>query len=79
MQLSMLDIMLIIHVTRLVTGKTSLSGGRRVLLHTLVWIGLADLDIIKKQGQIKKESLLEKINTLVNETMKVGFEWERYG
>lgn len=75
----MLDIMLIIHVTRLVPGKTSVSGGRRVLLHTLVWIGLADLDIIKKQGQIKKESLLEKINTLVNETMKVGFEWERYG
>ncbi|KAI8716649.1 hypothetical protein NCS52_00959100 [Fusarium sp. LHS14.1] len=42
------------------TANASVSGGRRVLLRTLVWIGLADLDIIKKQGHIKKEALLEK-------------------
>ncbi|KAI8665463.1 hypothetical protein NCS56_00982400 [Fusarium sp. Ph1] len=46
--------------TELARGQTSVSGGHRVLLHTLVWIGLADLDIIKKQGHNKKESLLEK-------------------
>ncbi|EEU43741.1 uncharacterized protein NECHADRAFT_82843 [Fusarium vanettenii 77-13-4] len=44
----------------LATGKTSLLGGYRVLLRILVWIGLADLDIIKKQGHINKEALLEK-------------------
>lgn len=54
------EIMLILHITRLATGKTSISRGHRVLLHAFVWIGLADLDIIKQQGHIKKESLLEK-------------------
>lgn len=54
------EIMLIFHITRLATGKTSIPGGRRALLHTLLWVGLVDLDLIKKQGNTKKESLLEK-------------------
>ncbi|KAJ3460381.1 hypothetical protein MRS44_011248 [Fusarium solani] len=46
--------------TELAIGQISISRGHRVLLHAFVWIGLADLDIIKQQGHIKKESLLEK-------------------